>query len=101
MGDKEYAYGGHDRKGVSGVYWTRPLMEPPGATFRCEILHGFALRSEEDIETIIREVRSNQHCDNDPCKLTAALSRPTGFSDRHGISSTTIAIISLRISASN
>ncbi len=101
MGDKEYAYGGHDRKGVSGVYWTRPLVEPPGARFRCEIFHGFALRSEEDIETIVREVRSIQHCDGDPCRLTPASSRPTGFSDRHGISSTTIATISLPISAGN
>lgn len=30
-------------------------MEPPGGTFRCEILHGFTLRSDEEIETIAKE----------------------------------------------
>ncbi|KAI9840077.1 MAG: hypothetical protein M1819_000270 [Sarea resinae] len=56
IGDREYAYGGHDRKGMSGVYWTRPHMEPPGGTFRCEILHGFTIRPAEEIEEIIRNV---------------------------------------------
>ena len=54
--DKEYAYGGHDKRGVSGVYWTRPRQEPPGGTFKCEILHGFALITHNEIETVIREV---------------------------------------------
>ncbi|KAL9111091.1 MAG: hypothetical protein Q9187_007975 [Circinaria calcarea] len=53
--DREYAYGGHDRQGVSGVYWTKPRMEPPGGTFRCEILQGFTLRSPEHIEDILKE----------------------------------------------
>ncbi|KAH0537632.1 hypothetical protein FGG08_005583 [Glutinoglossum americanum] len=53
--DKEYAFGGHDRKGLTGVYWTRPKTEPPGGTFRCEILHGFTMRSEEEIEAIIKQ----------------------------------------------
>lgn len=53
--DKEYAYGGHDRPGMSGVYWTKPRTEPPGGTFRCEILHGFTIRPEEEIEEIIKE----------------------------------------------
>ncbi|KAI9670605.1 MAG: hypothetical protein M1831_005825 [Alyxoria varia] len=53
--DKEYAYGGHDKRGVSGVYWTRPRQEPPGGTFKCEILHGFALISHNEIESVIRE----------------------------------------------
>ncbi|KAI9808412.1 MAG: hypothetical protein M1827_007471 [Pycnora praestabilis] len=56
INDKEYAYGGHDRPGMSGVYWTRPRTEPPGGTFKCEILHGFTVRREEDIERIIKEV---------------------------------------------
>ena len=54
--DREYAYGGHDRKGMSGVYWTKPRSEPPGGTFRYEIVQGFTFRSDEDIEEIIKEV---------------------------------------------
>ena len=56
INDREYAYGGHDRHGVSGVYWTKPRLEPPGGTFRCEILQGFTFRSPAEIENIIKEV---------------------------------------------
>ncbi|KAI9653075.1 MAG: hypothetical protein M1821_007726 [Bathelium mastoideum] len=56
IGDKEYAFGGHDQPGVSGVYWTRPRLEPPGGTFRVEILHGFSYLPVDDIEGIVREV---------------------------------------------
>lgn len=52
---REYAYGGHDRPGLTGVYWTKPGLEPPGGTFRQEILHGFTLASDEDISTVLRE----------------------------------------------
>ena len=52
---KEYAYGGHDRPGVTGVYWTKPKTEPPGGTFKCEILHGFTLATQAEIDGIIRE----------------------------------------------
>ena len=41
---------------MSGVYWTKPLTEPPGGTFRCELLQGFTFRSEHEIEAIIKEV---------------------------------------------
>ncbi|KAL1897874.1 hypothetical protein Sste5346_003726 [Sporothrix stenoceras] len=51
---REYAYGGHDRRGVTGVYWTKPRTEPPGGTFRCEILQGFTLATTAEIDTIIR-----------------------------------------------
>ncbi|KAI9864864.1 MAG: hypothetical protein M1813_002635 [Trichoglossum hirsutum] len=44
--DREYAFGGHDKRGLTGVYWTRPKTEPPGGTFRCEILHGFTASEE-------------------------------------------------------
>ncbi|SLM35693.1 PPPDE putative peptidase domain [Lasallia pustulata] len=54
--NREYAYGGHDRPGMSGVYWTRPRLEPPGGTFRLELLQGFTFRSEEEVEGIIRDV---------------------------------------------
>ncbi|KND87551.1 DeSI-like protein sdu1 [Tolypocladium ophioglossoides CBS 100239] len=51
---REYAYGGHDKRGVTGVYWTKPGTEPPGGTFRCEILHGFTLASQEEIDSTLR-----------------------------------------------
>ncbi|EGS18724.1 uncharacterized protein CTHT_0053320 [Thermochaetoides thermophila DSM 1495] len=53
---KEYAYGGHNRPGITGVYWTRPKTEPPGGHFRCEILHGFTIAAPHEIERIIQEV---------------------------------------------
>ncbi|KAK4165724.1 PPPDE putative peptidase domain-containing protein [Cladorrhinum sp. PSN259] len=52
---KEYAFGGHDRPGVTGVYWTKPKTEPPGGTFKCEILHGFTLATQAEIDKIIRQ----------------------------------------------
>lgn len=51
---KEYAYGGHDKRGMSGVYWTKPKSEPPGGTFRCELLQGFTVAPPEEIESIIK-----------------------------------------------
>ena len=54
--DREYAFGGHDRPGMSGVYWTKPRTEPPGGTFRCELLQGFTFRTRDEIEAIIKEV---------------------------------------------
>lgn len=54
--DREYAFGGHDRKSMSGVYWTRPGQEPPGGSFRCELLQGFTFRSDLEIESVIKEV---------------------------------------------
>ncbi|KAL9123722.1 MAG: hypothetical protein Q9217_006877 [Psora testacea] len=54
--DKEYAFGGHDRPGMSGVYWTRPGTEPPGGTFRCELLQGFTFQTESEIEGIIKDI---------------------------------------------
>ncbi|CAI4211911.1 unnamed protein product [Parascedosporium putredinis] len=30
---REYAYGGHDRPGLSGVYWTKPGQVPPVPPF--------------------------------------------------------------------
>lgn len=51
---KEYAYGGHDHPNLTGVYWTKPKTEPPGGRFKCEILHGFTLANDEEIEAAIR-----------------------------------------------
>ncbi|KAK5168426.1 uncharacterized protein LTR77_006996 [Saxophila tyrrhenica] len=54
--NKEYAYGGHNRRNVTGVYWTKPNFEPPGGTFRCSILQGFTFRTEAEIDAIVKEV---------------------------------------------
>jgi hypothetical protein len=55
INDREYAYGGHDKQGMTGVYWTKPKSEPPGGTFRCEILQGFTLSSQAEIDAIVKE----------------------------------------------
>lgn len=54
---KEYAYGGHNKPGVSGVYYTTVGTEPPGGVFRCEILQGFTFRTQKEIKKIVKEVR--------------------------------------------
>jgi deubiquitinase DESI2 len=53
---REYAYGGHGKKGHSGVYWTPPGRLPPGGTFRCAILHGYTFATPAEIEAVIRDV---------------------------------------------
>ncbi|KIH86289.1 hypothetical protein SPBR_08599 [Sporothrix brasiliensis 5110] len=58
---REYAYGGHDRHGITGVYWTSPRHEPPGGTFRCEILQGFTLATPAEIDAIIRSASEAFH----------------------------------------
>lgn len=55
IGNKEYAYGGHDRRNLTGVYWAKPGQEPPGGTFRQAVLHGFSFRPTEELEAIIQE----------------------------------------------
>ncbi|PVH96400.1 DUF862-domain-containing protein [Periconia macrospinosa] len=55
IGDREYAYGGHDQRGVTGVYFTKPGQVPPGGTFRQAILHGFSFRPEEELNDIIHQ----------------------------------------------
>ena len=55
INNKEYAYGGHDKRGMTGVYWTKPKTEPPGGTFKCEILHGFTVSPQAEIDAIIKE----------------------------------------------
>ncbi|KAK1716736.1 hypothetical protein CaCOL14_011669 [Colletotrichum acutatum] len=52
---REYAYGGHERRGVTGVYWTKPKTEPPGGTFKSEILHGFTFATQAEIDAILEE----------------------------------------------
>jgi hypothetical protein len=52
---REYAYGGHDRRGATGVYWTKPKTEPPGGRYRCSILHGFSFATAAEIDVILRD----------------------------------------------
>jgi hypothetical protein len=54
---KEYAYGGHNQRNKTGVYYTAPRFEPPGGTFRLGWLQGFTFHSEEEIGRVIKEVR--------------------------------------------
>ncbi|EWC48430.1 hypothetical protein DRE_02199 [Drechslerella stenobrocha 248] len=56
INDREYAFGGHDRRGVTGVYWMKPRQEPPGATFRTGFVHGHTSHSIEEIQQIMVEV---------------------------------------------
>ncbi|KAG4443548.1 hypothetical protein IFR05_000925 [Cadophora sp. M221] len=55
INNREYAYGGHDRRGLTGVYYTPPRAVPPGGTFQCEILHGFTVQPQNEIDAIIKE----------------------------------------------
>ena len=54
--EREYAFGGHSQPDLSGVYWTKPRMLPPGGTWRCELLQGFTFCSAAEIEGIVQEV---------------------------------------------
>jgi hypothetical protein len=50
----EYAYGGHPQPNKTGVYHTPPLATPPGAVFRCSILHGISFLSPAEIDEIVK-----------------------------------------------
>ncbi|GAB7338818.1 hypothetical protein MBLNU457_5515t2 [Dothideomycetes sp. NU457] len=56
INDREYAYGGHDQPGVTGVYFTRPRLEPPGGRFKLAIHSGSTTRSQRELEGLIHEV---------------------------------------------
>ena len=56
INDREYAYGGHEHPGVTGVYFTRPRLEPPGGRFKLAIQSGSTTRSQRDLEELIHEV---------------------------------------------
>ena len=55
INNREYAYGGHDKRGMTGVYYTPPRSVPPGGTFKIEILHGFTVQPQNEIDAIIKE----------------------------------------------
>lgn len=50
---REYAYRGHNKRGVSGVFSSKPRTPPPGGSFRCEVLHGFTLATEQEINATL------------------------------------------------
>jgi hypothetical protein len=87
---REYAYGWHERRGATGVYWTAPRLDPPGGTFRCEILHGFTLASTDEINQILREcseefLGTNYHLLKRNCNhFTSALCRRLTGNDGPG-----------------
>ncbi|EPS36714.1 hypothetical protein H072_9717 [Dactylellina haptotyla CBS 200.50] len=56
INDREYAFGGHDRRGVTGVYWMKPKQEPPGATFRMGFVHAHVSHTPEEIHQILIDV---------------------------------------------
>ncbi|KAK3070962.1 hypothetical protein LTR53_009522 [Teratosphaeriaceae sp. CCFEE 6253] len=53
---REYAFGGHNRRNTTGVYFTKPGFEPPGGSFRTAILQGFTFHSSAEIDAIVKEV---------------------------------------------
>lgn len=56
LSTREYAYGGHPRPGITGVYYTPPLVPPPGGTFRCTINLGTTTLSKLEIERVVKDV---------------------------------------------
>ena len=61
LDDREYSYGAtpaspDGSSAQTGVFWTRPRLEPPGGTFRCSLLQGITYMSREEIQTLVRDV---------------------------------------------
>ncbi|KAK6363706.1 hypothetical protein TWF730_001126 [Orbilia blumenaviensis] len=56
IGEREYAFGGHDRRGITGVYYLKPKQEPPGATFRTSIIHAHVSYTPDQIHDTLVEV---------------------------------------------
>lgn len=56
INNREYAFGGHETSGVTGVYVSKPRSPVPGATFRAEIIQGFTLLTTSEIEQVIKDV---------------------------------------------
>lgn len=56
--DEEWAFGGHDIEGVSGVYVTAPRAVPDNATFRTTIPIGFTSLSDKEIRRELDKLRA-------------------------------------------
>lgn len=57
--DEEWAFGGHDIEGVSGVYVTAPRAVPENATFRTTIPIGFTLLDDKEIRRELDRLRAD------------------------------------------
>ncbi len=55
--NKEFAFGGHNTPGVSGVYSTPPGQEPAGAIFRQELSQGVTFKTDNEIFSILDEAK--------------------------------------------
>lgn len=53
--NKEFAFGGHDTPGVSGIYATQPQQEPPGGAFRRELFQGVTFRTDDELGSVLDE----------------------------------------------
>ena len=59
LNNREYSYGAvphPTERSSTGVFWTRPRLEPPGGTFRCSILQGFTYLNAGEIEQLVKDV---------------------------------------------
>ena len=61
LDDREYSYGAtpapaNPASPQTGVFWTRPRLEPPGGTFRCSLLQGITYLSRAEISALVRDV---------------------------------------------
>jgi hypothetical protein len=55
--NKEFAFGGHNTPGVSGVYSTPPRQEPAGAIFRQEVFQGVTFKTDDELFSILDEAK--------------------------------------------
>lgn len=58
INDEEWAFGGHDVDGVTGVYVTRPRAVPDNAVFRTTIPIGVTLLDDRGIRRALEKLRS-------------------------------------------
>jgi hypothetical protein len=59
INEVEWAYGGHDVEGVTGVYSSRPKDVPENAIFKCSIDIGICLQSLAEIDAILESIKKD------------------------------------------
>lgn len=57
LNDEEWAFGGHDVEGVSGVYVTKPRAVPDNALFKTSITVGVTLLDDKTIRTQLEKLK--------------------------------------------
>ncbi|KAK9247384.1 PPPDE putative peptidase domain-containing protein [Lipomyces tetrasporus] len=56
---REYAYGGHEEHGISGIYYSKPkTLLPGGIVCKTSILHGYTSYSPAEVHAIISDISS-------------------------------------------